>query len=190
MLDFELAEIYGYTTSAFNQQVKRNDIKFPPDFRFLLTEEDLQNLLSQNVTASWGGDRRTELWAFTESGVYITYHKITTESDAGKKFKLYEIKPEPVLLTYNRAKKTLITIPMKYIGLNNCNTSERLIAFQDYLLVRIMGFKNRKMRENKIKYNTIYRDSGVDVPSDKSNRKRDRAFIKKQSPKAFLEPVS
>ena len=71
MLDFELAEIYGYTTSAFNQQVKRNDIKFPPDFRFLLTEEDLQNLLSQNVTASWGGDRRTELWAFTESGVYM-----------------------------------------------------------------------------------------------------------------------
>ena len=32
MLDFELAEIYGYTTSAFNQQVRRNESKFPPDF--------------------------------------------------------------------------------------------------------------------------------------------------------------
>ena len=71
MLDFELAELYGYTTSAFNQQVKRNEERFPVDFRFKLTEEEYQNLLSQNVTASWGGDRRTEPWAFTESGIYM-----------------------------------------------------------------------------------------------------------------------
>ena len=71
MLDFELAEIYGYTTSAFNQQVKRNEDKFPDDFRFRLSIEEYQNLLSQNVTASWGGDRRVEPWAFTESGIYM-----------------------------------------------------------------------------------------------------------------------
>jgi len=70
MLDFELAELYGYTTSAFNQQVKRNEDKFPEDFRFQLTKEEFQNLLSQNVTASWGGDRRTEPWCFSESGIY------------------------------------------------------------------------------------------------------------------------
>ena len=33
MLDFDLAEIYGYSTSAFNQQVKRNTDKFPEDFK-------------------------------------------------------------------------------------------------------------------------------------------------------------
>ncbi|MBR1918627.1 MAG: ORF6N domain-containing protein [Spirochaetales bacterium] len=71
MLDFELVVIYGYTTSAFNQQVKRNDDKFPADFRFRLTQEEYADLLSQNVTASWGGDRRSELWAFTESGIYM-----------------------------------------------------------------------------------------------------------------------
>ena len=71
MLDFELAEIYGYTTSAFNQQVKRNDDKFPEDFRFRLTKQEYEILLSQNVTASWGGDRRTEPWAFTEGGIYM-----------------------------------------------------------------------------------------------------------------------
>lgn len=70
MLDFELAEIYGYTTSAFNQQVKRNENRFPDDFRFQLTVEEAQILRSQNVTASWGGDRR-EPWAFTESGIYM-----------------------------------------------------------------------------------------------------------------------
>ena len=37
MLDFDLAEIYGYTTKAFNQQVVRNIEKFPDDFMFKLT---------------------------------------------------------------------------------------------------------------------------------------------------------
>ena len=48
-LDFELAEIYGYTTKAFNQQVKRNEERFPEDFRFQLTAEeaDTQGLASQ-----------------------------------------------------------------------------------------------------------------------------------------------
>ena len=38
MLDFDLAEIYGYSTGAFNQQVRRNISKFDDDFRFMLTK--------------------------------------------------------------------------------------------------------------------------------------------------------
>lgn len=109
----------------------------------------------------------------------ISFSVGTIESENGKVFKSIKILVEPTLLTYNRAKKTLITIPMEYIGLTNSNASERIIAFQDYLLVRIMSFKNGKMLENKILYNTLYRDSGVDIPEDKSNRKRDRTTIKK-----------
>ena len=71
MLDFDLAEIYGYSTSAFNQQVKRNTDKFPEDFRFQLSTQEASVLLSQNVTANRGGDRRTEPWAFSESGIYM-----------------------------------------------------------------------------------------------------------------------
>ena len=71
MLDFELAEIYGYTTSAFNQQVRRNVDRFPEDFRFQLSQEEYQILSSQNVTPRWGGDRRMEPWAFSESGIYM-----------------------------------------------------------------------------------------------------------------------
>ena len=44
MLDIELAEIYGYTTSAFNQQVKNNIAKFDDDFRFQLSHEELDQL--------------------------------------------------------------------------------------------------------------------------------------------------
>lgn len=42
MLDFELAEIYGYSTKAFNQQVKNNIEKFDEDYRFQLTTEEHQ----------------------------------------------------------------------------------------------------------------------------------------------------
>ena len=52
MLDFELAELYGYTTRAFNQQVKRNQDRFDEDFYFLLSKKEMEFLsLSQNVTA-------------------------------------------------------------------------------------------------------------------------------------------
>ena len=54
MLDFELAEIYGYETGAFNQQVKRNIEKFDQDFMFQLTKTKFENLMSQNVISSWG----------------------------------------------------------------------------------------------------------------------------------------
>ena len=40
MLDADLAEIYGYTTKAFNQQVKNNIGKFDTDFRFQITKEE------------------------------------------------------------------------------------------------------------------------------------------------------
>ena len=44
MLDFDLARIYGYTTKAFNQQVKNNIEKFPEDFMFRLNKKELDNL--------------------------------------------------------------------------------------------------------------------------------------------------
>lgn len=57
MLDFELAEIYGYTTTKFNQQVKNNIEKFEEDFMFQLTKEEFENLMSKFLTSSWGGRR-------------------------------------------------------------------------------------------------------------------------------------
>lgn len=52
MLDFELAEIYGYTTTRFNEQVKNNMEKFDEDFMFQLTKEEFENLMSNFSTSS------------------------------------------------------------------------------------------------------------------------------------------
>ena len=51
MLDFELAEIYGYETKRFNEQVKNNIEKFDDDFRFQLTKEEWENLRSKISTS-------------------------------------------------------------------------------------------------------------------------------------------
>jgi len=71
MLDFELAEIYGYETKRFNEQVKNNIEKFDEDFRFQLLEKELNEILrSKNSTSSWGGSRYLP-YAFTEQGIYM-----------------------------------------------------------------------------------------------------------------------
>jgi len=100
-------------------------------------------------------------------------------SENGKVFKSIQIIAEPALLTYNRAKKTLLTIPMEYIGLESRNATDKTIAFQDYLLMRIFSYKNNKMRENKILYETLYRDSGQERPEDSKGFIRDRETVTK-----------
>lgn len=68
MLDRDLATLYGVTTSALNQAVKRNIKRFPDDFMFQLTNQEFANLKSQIVTSNWGGIRKLP-HAFTEQGV-------------------------------------------------------------------------------------------------------------------------
>ncbi len=68
MLDSDLARLYGVDTRRLNEQVKRNLERFPEDFMFQLSKEEVQNLMSQFATSSWGGTRK-QPYAFTENGV-------------------------------------------------------------------------------------------------------------------------
>ena len=71
MLDRDLAELYGVTTTALNQAVKRNSDRFPDDFMFQLDREEFENWISQIVISNPGlrmGARKRPL-AFTEQGV-------------------------------------------------------------------------------------------------------------------------
>ena len=70
MLDSDLARLYGVTTSALNQAVKRNLERFPEDFAYQLTKLEYTDLISQIVTSKSGRGGRTKLpWVFTEQGV-------------------------------------------------------------------------------------------------------------------------
>lgn len=78
MLDYDLAEIYGYEVKRLNEPVKRNSARFPGDFMFQLTQEEIPEdcLKSQFATLNEHGNRRglhiKKLpYAFTEQGIYM-----------------------------------------------------------------------------------------------------------------------
>ncbi len=88
MLDADLAEIYGYSTKAFNQQVKNNIERFAEDFRFQLSKKEVEELRSKKLTAITGVNdaeilrckkcttnistmSRSNPFAFTEQGIYM-----------------------------------------------------------------------------------------------------------------------
>ena len=68
MLDRDLAQLYGVLTKNLNKAVTRNLDRFPGDFMFQLTREELENLKFHFGTSSWGGVRKLPR-AFTEQGV-------------------------------------------------------------------------------------------------------------------------
>ena len=68
MLDFDLAKLYHVETRVLNQSVKRNIKRFPPDFMFQLTPEEVTNMSSQIVTTSTRPASALP-FAFTEQGV-------------------------------------------------------------------------------------------------------------------------
>ena len=78
MLDYDLAEFYGYEVKALNQQVKRNIDRFPEDFMFQLKKEEVPKEFSKSqiVTLNEKGDKRgTNIkkmpYAFTEQEIYM-----------------------------------------------------------------------------------------------------------------------
>lgn len=70
ILDQDIAELYGVSTKRLNEQVRRNQSRFPEDFMFQLTREEFSILRSQFATSSWGG-RRYPPNAFTEHGAVM-----------------------------------------------------------------------------------------------------------------------
>ena len=76
MLDADLAEIYGYSTKRFNEQVKNNIVKFDVDFRFQLNNAEISLLSRSKISTSMQvkgvkGGRSYKPYAFTEQGIYM-----------------------------------------------------------------------------------------------------------------------
>jgi phage regulator Rha-like protein len=71
MLDTDLAQLYGVSTKRLNEQVHRNKKRFPSDFMFQLTLDEIERLRSQFATlkTSRGQHRKYRPYAFTEQGV-------------------------------------------------------------------------------------------------------------------------
>jgi hypothetical protein len=98
ILDSDLAELYGVTTGTLNQAVQRNIERFPADFMFCLTEDEMSGLrcqtgtsnadpnalksqivIARNAESSKRGGRRTLPYAFTEQGVAMLSSVLRSE---------------------------------------------------------------------------------------------------------------
>ncbi len=97
VLDADLAGLYGVPTFRLNEAVKRNASRFPEDFRFQLTKEEVENLRSQSATSSLDPDRALRShfailkksgrgqhrkflpWVFTEHGALMAANVLRSE---------------------------------------------------------------------------------------------------------------
>ncbi len=80
ILDTDLAELYGVPVKRLNEQVKRNQERFPPDFMFRLSGEESDALRSQSATSKTGhGGRRYAPYAFTEHGAIMAATVLNSE---------------------------------------------------------------------------------------------------------------
>jgi hypothetical protein len=82
MLASDLADLYGVSTSALNQAVRRNRKRFPSDFMFQLNAREWESLKSHFVTSKRGGVRRALPYAFTEHGVAMLSSVLTSDRAA------------------------------------------------------------------------------------------------------------
>ena len=91
ILDEDLAQLYGVTTKALKQAVKRNPRRFPSEFVVNVERKDVTNLRSQSVTSSlgWGGSRYGRV-AFTEHGALMVASVLN--SDRAIAMSIYVIK--------------------------------------------------------------------------------------------------
>ena len=95
LLDSDLARIYQVETRVFNQAVKRNENRFPPNFRFRLGMEEYKVLISQTVTSKAAGEKRggrqKAPYVFTEQGVAMLSGVLKSDVAVQTSIRLMEV---------------------------------------------------------------------------------------------------
>ena len=100
MVDFDLAMLYGVETAQLKRAVRRNLERFPADFMFELTREELENLRCQIGISSWGGVRYLP-FVFTEQGVAMLSGVLNSERAVKANIEMGKI--EFTINVYNKA---------------------------------------------------------------------------------------
>ena len=115
MLDRDLAELYGVETKVLKQAVRRNKKRFPADFMFVLSNQEVRNLRSQLVTSSWGGSRYLPM-AFTEQGVAMLSTVLNSERAIQVNIQIMRAftKLRTMLLTNEDLKRKIEAMEAKY----------------------------------------------------------------------------
>lgn len=117
MLDADLAELYGVTTKRLNEAVRRNRERFPADFMFQLTLDEVDSLRSQIATSSYGG-RRYRPYAFTEQGVAMLSGVLKSKRAIQVNVEIIRtfVRLRQMLSTHKDLARKIIDLEAKYDG--------------------------------------------------------------------------
>ena len=116
MLDRVLAELYGVTTGALNQAVKRNRLRFPEDFMFQLNEKEAKVLVSQNVIPSVRHLGGFLPYVFTQEGVAMLSSVLKSKRAVQVNIAIMRafVKLRELLLTHKELAEKLEELEHKY----------------------------------------------------------------------------
>lgn len=115
MLDKDLAKLYEVDTSQLTRQVRRNLERFPEDFCFQLTKEELKNLICHFGTSKRGGTRKLP-YAFTEQGIAMLSGVLHSRRAVGVNIQIMRtfVKLRRLLLTNTDLRKKVEEMEKKY----------------------------------------------------------------------------
>ncbi|MDD5465685.1 MAG: ORF6N domain-containing protein [Candidatus Omnitrophica bacterium] len=115
MLDRDLAELYGVKTRDLNKAVARNRSRFPDDFMYQLTREEVAILKFQFGTSSWGGTRKPPN-VFTEQGVAMLSGVLHSKRAVQVNIAIMRafVKSRELLLTHKELAQKLEELERKY----------------------------------------------------------------------------
>ncbi|MEW6379859.1 MAG: ORF6N domain-containing protein [bacterium] len=123
MFDRDLAMMYGVETRVLNQAVRRNIARFPDDFMFRLTKEEMENWRSQIVISNSDkmGLRHKPL-AFTELGIAMLSSVLNSERAIQVNIQIMKIftKMREMLINYQEIKQRIDDMERRYCYLNGC----------------------------------------------------------------------
>ncbi len=132
MLDADLASLYRVMTKALVQAVKRNQARFPRDYMFQLTEQEVANLRSQIVTSSsvlspaWGG-RRSAPYAFSEQGIAMLSSVLRSSRAIAVNI--------AIMRTFVRVRETIVT---SVVLTKKLDELEKRVASHDETIISIV----------------------------------------------------
>ena len=149
MLDRDLAKLYGVPVKVLNQAVKRNLKRFPDDFMYQLTRQEIMNLKSQFVTSSWGGVRKLP-YVFTEQGVAMLSSILNSERAIHVNIRIMRafVKLKELLLTHKDLSIRIDKLERQYVTHDEkikdiFEAIRQLIASPKVKERRIAGFSER-----------------------------------------------
>ena len=116
MLDFDLAVLYGTETRTLKQAVKRNQTRFPSDFMFVLSEIEIDFLVSQNVIPSKSKLGGANPFAFTEQGIAMLSSVLNSEKAIAVNISIIRafVTIRQFTLTYGELKDRILAIENQF----------------------------------------------------------------------------